>query len=535
MLSLFFRRDMTAKILLRLFFSLVFAASVWSIDLDSLIIKSLGGQEALEKIKSLKNYRVIGKINWNGLKGNYKGQFKSPNKIKLTADFGSFSIVQGFDGTTVWQKDLHGRVYDLAGFEKKEFMRSVYVMSFAYALPGRLRENIQYGEIVEDDSMAFHEVFFHPSPDDTITVLFDVAEELQRTQFSWLDNLLVQTEIEDYRSIGGLLIPFHTISKGANTPILTEIILDSVVFDSNPDTTNFTKPTIILDDYSFPADSVSLTIPFKFYNGHVYVTAKINGVKKGWFILDTGASATYYHAEFTKGTLLKNVGEIPSMGLGGYQQMQLVGLDSLEIGNLVMYHQTAGVMPLEGFAAQSLDPANFGGILGYDFFMRFPVLFDFKKQELTVFNPRKFALPPNGHECPLRLTMMIPSITAQINGVTGQFIIDMGSAFGLIIHQKFGETLVKESIITADSTSTQAIQGIGAGVTARNIPIRNLQIGAYNINIPEAVLAESSEGLTGSWEIAGNIGTEVLEQYGLLFDYPNSRVVFYDMVNPVSK
>jgi len=514
---------------------LLLSISVHSIDLDSLLIKSVGGQKALDRIKSLKSYRMTGKMNWNGLEGAYEGLFKAPNKIKATANFGTFSIEQGFDSVNAWQKDIHGRIFDLAGFEKTEFMRSVYFMSFAYVVPGSFSGDAEFYGTVDYDNSSFYKVELYPFLNDTVAALFDLANGMQTIQIARLDSLSVITELGDYKNIDDVLIPFHSKSTAENTPMLTEITLDSVAFDIAVDDAQFKKPDVQLNDFHFPADSTSVTIPFRFSNGHVMVYVEVNGIKKGWFILDTGASATYYDATFVRDMELDYVGEIPSMGLGGFQQMQLVRMDSLNIGQLTMYNQTAGVIPLDQLRDQAQKKAPFGGLLGYDFFMRFPMLFDFQKQELTVFNPAKFALPENGVTHPFHLCMMIPTVTAEINGTTGDFLIDLGNSFGLIIHKKFGEQLTRLSTIDTGRVIERNLTGVGQSVSGREIRLESLQINAHKIMIPEAILAESSYGLTGSWEIAGNIGTKVLEQFRVLIDYPNSRIVFYDLEESLSK
>ena len=351
------------------------------------------------------------------------------------------------------------------------------------------------------------------------------------TQFSRLDNFIVSTELSEFKSVDNILFPFYSLSTAENTPMITEVSVDSVLLDTEIDDLFFSKPQLSLDDFHFPADSISVTIPFKFFNGHVMVYVEINGVKKGWFILDTGASATYYDTKFVSDLGLNPVGELPSMGLGGFENIQLVQIDSLNIGLLTLYNQTAGVLPLDQLSAQIQKKTIFGGLLGYDFFMRFPVSFDFKREQMTIFNPKNFKLPENGISHPFHLSMMIPTIEAELNGVKGNFIIDLGNALGLIIHPKFSEKLKGQSAIDTSYIIDRDIAGIGPGITGKIIKIKNMQIGVQKLNISIVFLAETSDGLTGSWEIAGNIGTKVLEQYTILFDYSNSRIVFYDFTD----
>lgn len=510
-------------------FLLLFSVTSLGMELDSLLIKSVGGPVALQRIKELKSYKMTGKINWNGLNGNYLSLVKMPNQVRITADFGAFSVEQGFDGTSAWQKDMHGRFFDLAGFERKEFLRSVYFMSFAYILRGDFLGEAALLDSYESDLMDVYSLNFYPFLNDTVATVFQYEDSLKIRQFARLDNLTVITELTDFQRVDSILFPLHSVSVAENTPMLTEILIDSVALDMELNNSEFSKPVIATTDFHFPADFTSVTIPFIYSNGHVMVTVKVNGVKRGIFILDTGASTTYYDSKFVSDLGLKSVGELPSMGLGGFQPLQLVRMDSLNIGQLTLYDQTAGVLPLDQLASQITAKSTFGGLLGYDFFMRFPVLIDFERLTLTVFNPAMFELPENGISLSFHLCMMIPTVTAELGGFKGDFILDLGNSLGLIIHKKFGENL---GALVSPDTSTMSrrhLGGVGQGVQGTILNVTSLQIGAHEITIPEAILAESSEGLTGSWEIAGNIGTKILEQYKLLIDYPQSRVVFYDL------
>lgn len=517
------------KFLLIILFPLLLSTAANGINLDSLITRSVGGPQAMERLKTLKSYKMTGKINWNGLDGAYTGIVKMPDKVKITADFGSFTIEQGFDGQTAWQKDIHGRVFDLAGFEKTELLRNAYFMSFAYALPDSFSKDAELLDSFESDITDVYSLNFYPFQNDTLAAVFEFMDSLRVRQFSRLDNMVVITEFAEFKSIDSILFPLHTVSVAENTPMLTEIIVDSIFLDIELKDAQFHKPKVDIADFHFPADQSSVTIPFVFSHGHVLLTIQVNGAKKGLFILDTGASATFYDENFVKGLNLIPAGELPSMGLGGFQKMQLASLDSVNVGQLTLYNQTAGVLPLQNLAVQIPGKSEFGGLLGYDFFMRFPVMIDFRRQSMTVFNPSNFELPQNGVEHPFHLSMMIPTVTAELNGHSGLFIVDLGNSTGLIIHQKFGERLGDLVLADSGTVNDRPLGGVGQGVAGRELNVTSLQIGAHNIHIPDAILAESSFGLTGSWEIAGNIGTKVLEQYRILFDYSHSRIVFYDL------
>jgi hypothetical protein len=55
----------------------------------------------------------------------------------------------------------------------------------------------------------------------------------------------------------------------------------------------------------------------------------------------------------------------------------------------------------------------------------------------------------------------------------------------------------------------------------------SLRIGDIRIDSLRVIIPETSGGLAGSEELAGNIGNRVLENFRLLLDYGSRQVIFY--------
>ncbi len=158
-----------------------------------------------------------------------------------------------------------------------------------------------------------------------------------------------------------------------------------------------------------------VTVPFSYRNGHIYVVATVNGVKKGLFILDSGCSATIFHDEFVKGMNLLPAGSMPAKGVGGYESVALLRSDSIQIGPVTLFRQIGGSSDLSGIGKGDTIP--FGGILGYDFLSRFPILIDYHGETLTLFDPAQFSPPEGGTEVPFTLTMQVPTVKASLFGI----------------------------------------------------------------------------------------------------------------------
>ena len=511
-------------------FSLILflSANAQAVDIDSLFIESVGGQKAYERLKKLKSFKVEGRINWNGIDGDYTALYLAPDKILTSSDFEQFKLTQGYDGKTAWQIDMNGRVSELTGYEKNDLINNLYLLSFDYLLNQNSSRNCKHIDTNVENNSGFHHIICFAIENDTLKFAFRRDDSRLEIFAITVDNLQINTSMHNYQKFEGIYFPTKTITTSPEATIRAEINIENVEFDLDLELGLFSMPELKFSDYNFPKDSVSITVPFKYSHGHILVRLKVNGSKFGWFILDTGASASFYDKTFVAEMNLERFGELPAMGLGGFQSLQLTKFDSISVGPVTIYNQTAGVMPLDALAGLIQSKLTFGGLLGYDFFVRFPLLINFRRQTLTIFNPEKFEIEHSRRAVPFQLTMKIPTVRATVNGVRGDFLIDLGNAFGLIIHQNFGRKLAAVGQLKIDSSLSTFLGGVGKGAAVSKISIAKLMLENLEIEISEGLLADSGSGIIGSKYISGNIGTMILENYQILFDYANSRLFLFE-------
>ena len=81
-----------------------------SINVDSLLIESIGGPDALEKIRSLETMHVTGSVDFNGMSGRFEILFRPPDRYYQVLDLGTFVQTAAFDGSMAWQRDHNGRI-----------------------------------------------------------------------------------------------------------------------------------------------------------------------------------------------------------------------------------------------------------------------------------------------------------------------------------------------------------------------------------------------------------------------------------------
>jgi len=126
--------------------------------------------------------------------------------------------------------------------------------------------------------------------------------------------------------------------------------------------------------------------------------------------------------------------------------------------------------------------------------------------------------------------MLAPTIEASIEGIRGEFLIDLGNSLGLVLHHSFVRRNTIDSLLTDIRPASHMIGGVGGDVSGQSGLADSLRIGDIRIDSLRVLIPESSGGLAGSEELAGNIGNRVLESFRLLLDYGSRQVIFYPAV-----
>ena len=213
-----------------LIFSLLlfFSANAQAVDIDSLFIESVGGQKAYERLKKLKSFKVEGRINWNGIDGDYTALYLAPDKILTTSDFEQFELTQGYDGKTAWQIDMHGGVSELTGYEKNDLINNLYLLSFEYLLNQNLSRNCEHIEAISTDDSGFHHIICFAIENDTLKFAFRTDNSRLEIFASTVDNLQINTSMHDYKKFEGIYFPTKTITTSPEAPIRAEIDIENV-------------------------------------------------------------------------------------------------------------------------------------------------------------------------------------------------------------------------------------------------------------------------------------------------------------------
>lgn len=502
---------------------------IYSLDLDSLLIISIGGPKGLESLKNVSTMKTTGTVTMSGISGSFEQIIQLPNQYRLSLMFPGFTITQGFDGVNAWQVGMNGQVSEINGSERNDLLTSVYLSTYQYILLDTLHQTTHYIKDTTFNNTQYHIIEFTPLSDDTIFAYYNQETGYRDYYVGDLDFVNTENYESDYRLVSNIPISFKssTIVKANNFSAIMSI--DSCEFNKPVDRSMFLKPGTEQTDFHFPQDKLSVTIDMNYTNGHIRLPVVINGKKKVMMILDSGAASNIFNASSVEQFKLQSKGSLPAVGVGGFDEVSLVKIDSIQIGELSLYNQIAGTMDLSEIEDIFKSEQPFGGVLGYDFISRFPIAVDYVKNELTVYNPDKFSPPPGGTVIDFQLTMLAPTVAATICGIEGKFIVDLGNSFGLIIHRQFAKENKLEQKLTDIGKAPGYIGGVGGMMISKKATAKDFQIGTIDLQNIDVLLPDSTAGISGSQSIAGNIGNRLLDHYTVLFDYDKNELILYNI------
>ncbi len=503
------------------------SAQAESINLDSLLIKAIGGYAGLQKIKTLETAHYSGSVFFNGMPGHFEVMFKSPDRFYQTLDLGQFVQTAGYDGTVAWQRDHNGRVTKLSGLEKKSLMEDIYFQSYSFLRDGEANRVMHYKGKTQYKNELYHEITLSTADIDSTKILLDIQTAVIRFIFRKMSGIDVVTEYSDYQNFDGLLIGMQAKTRALQAPISIDMTIDSVELNQPIDMVIFDYPDSSRVDYLFSHDSAQFVVPIVFDGAHIWIEATINGKIKAWFILDSGASANVLHSPLVARLHLPSAGAIPTQGMAGFETVELVEYDSLTIGSVTLLSQVAATIDLSDFSSSTSENGLFGGILGHDFLSRFPILIDYETRTVTVFDPSRFLPPPAGKFIAFRMTSNVPTITASIGSVKGDFIIDLGNPYDLIIHDAFAREHDIASVVDNLHAEVGSLGGVGGSVAMRRGTISTLSLAGISVPKCSVLLPQESSGMSASEQIAGNIGNGILSNFRVLLDYSHNRLTLY--------
>ncbi len=281
--------------------------------------------------------------------------------------------------------------------------------------------------------------------------------------------------------------------------------------------------------FAFPA-AVLCQISLKIkYTNHIVLDGQVNDEWKARLVLDSGADGLYLDSAYFASTSLpahrRQLASLP--GAGGEAQRVMVILDTLTVSfeeaqYIPRYTPLLHLRPILG---KDVD-----GIIGLSFLREYLSELDYDKGTLVLHEPNNYTIPTDYQPIDVEIInnrMYVPLEVTIKEGlvIKEKFQIDLGNGGSLDITSPTAVKYNLESNVTAKLHYRNAYGGVGGEIKGNQFRARSVKIGNYKIDLPVIDYSEDSAGALSKKEFGGLLGNEILEQFSVLFDLKNSRVL----------
>jgi len=477
--------------------------------------QALGGRDKLEALQSI--YRVL-EFHVGGIPGIRKEWQQTKGPYRMVSELGTYlRTITVFDGQRAWIQDNTGHVRELRGPELGAVVTSAYLGSYSHLVPGRLPGTIEYLGEESDAQGAYHVLQIHPENGNPIKAYLDSTTYLPARYEYTLADQSWQVLLSDYREVEGLKIA-HQIYRTCGDPRSDmREMLKEIKLNPQLDPTLFQKPAETFK-YRFTT-SPPIQIFLKRQGNLLYAPVFVNQQGPLDFLLDTGATGSLLDAAQAQQLGLVSQGELSSRGAVQAIGMSLTRASSVGLPGLELEDYTLGVIDLAPLRKMK---SLVRGILGYDFFRRFVVELDYKRQKMIIYDPQSYQYEGDGQVLELVLEFKLPCVRAKIEGqYEGLFLVDTGFSDALMLARSFME----EHRLPSPHMPTVPVPvfGIAGHLEGRAGRLNSLSLGALELLQP--VVHFFPQNLPQIPEAAGVLGSELLRRLRVIFDYPQARLI----------
>jgi hypothetical protein len=438
----------------------------------------------------------------------------------------------GFDGQTAWMRDASGAATPQAGGDKRELaVNEAYRRANMWWRADRGGAAIRALGLRHDGGRAYQVLEVTPLGGKPFQAWFDPASHLLAGVIEQQGAQLITTRYGDYRQMGALRLPAHSVSDpglGPNAAI-TELVTQAR-FAGPQAAGAYAAPKGPFSDAVIHNPAGRVTVPFRLINNHIYAEVKVNGQGPFLFIFDTGGQTLLTPSSAAQ-LQLKPQGQGAGTGAGeGVVDVGFLKGVDFEIGDLELKDQAAAVL---SFAAPEMEGIPEQGMMGFALFRRFVTVIDYSARTLTFIDPARFEPSEAGVAVPFVFYEHLPQVRGSFEGIPGVFDIDTGSRVELTLTKPFVEA---HRLRTRRARGVTAVDGWGVG--GRSISYvtraRELTLGPVKIENIVAGMATQSRGAFADANYQGNVGSGLLKRFVVTFDYERQVMYLKPQPGPVA-
>ena len=468
---------------------------------------------------ALHGVRLAGRARRAGLDGEFSLLFlpSGPFVLDVRDADGRLPSTTGFDGRRVWERERGGLSRELALEDRDRALLETWLRSGTWLTKGsgpavvaREPDGAQAGELLLELGLEGTPL--------AATLAVDPQTFLPRTLRYLDESGPLVTTFSDYREVLGLMIAQRvTVERDGRVHEQFDVAEagQAPVFVRNP----YERIDSPATDCSFDGDAAAELETKRLRSGHLLVHPLVDGEDVGWFIFDSGAGALVIDGAHADALELDSFGEVVAVGAAGKVTAHYRSAASFVLGPLTLKDPLFVALDL-GFLSRIFG-VEVAGICGYDVFARAVVELELATDSVALFDPAAYELE-GGAWRELLLDERIPCVEARFEGDrSGLFKIDSGASGTLIFHapavERFG-------LLRGRDVAGSGMGGVGGFGRAATGKLEWLELGGQRFEALTVQFAQTELGALTDRYTVGNLGQEVLDDYRLVFDYPNGRI-----------
>ncbi|MGA8438345.1 MAG: aspartyl protease family protein [Candidatus Sulfotelmatobacter sp.] len=455
------------------------------------------------------------------MKGSFRGlEDVRTGRIRRESDYRVIDLVEVWDGNHHWRQDMSGGVHEL----DSEFAQQVSITEEWLARRAYMKadaENASLGPVGErsDAGTTYAVVTATPVHGQPIELWFAAATGFLARTVRVMPTTVETVNYTNYKKVEGLLLP-HRIVTDQGTGDLDTVEISEYHLNPPVDERTFQPPHTLNDTTVANGKAV---VPVEIGN-YVTIEARLNGQGPFAFLFDTGGHAILT-PEAAKMLRLQPSGAGSSGGAGeGRLSVQYTMVEHMEIGGVTFKDQHFFVIPLQYNTVARGERPPLAGILGLEILERLAMRLDYRNRTITLWPRETYRHEGAGLAVPIAFTDDIPLLHAQLEGERGDFALDTGNGGSLVVQHVWAES---NGLADTMKRGVEMLS-FGTGGESRNWASRvsDFELADHFFHHVVARYAEDRRGAFSSRTEAGNIGTQVLANFTLDFDYANTRIWF---------
>jgi Aspartyl protease len=281
--------------------------------------------------------------------------------------------------------------------------------------------------------------------------------------------------------------------------------------------------------FAAPRSFSPVTVPFQYFNRHIYINLTLNGKPGMVFLLDSGTSSNILNMRTSKALGLTPVSVQQKKGLGlGSGKVYVAAAKDIDarIGGVQVANLMA-VIDLKELEVHLGHPID--GILGFPFLQHFAVVLDFEKDSLTLLPGKRYSYRGPGDRLWLISKSQSTSIPVML-GTLGQpqqratVEIDTGSDVTLLLFPDYVRDAHLDGAFVAMPTLLS--YGLGGYFTMQTGLLHSLLMGRTQAS-HLAIFQLQNNPVGGSRkDCVGLIGNSLLDLFQkVVFDVPRGSII----------